>query len=173
MNYKEKHCLIAYFSHAGMNYASGKIVELSIGNTERAAQMIRQYTGGELFHIRRDIPYPRSYQETVAAARAEKERKARPSLGKKLDSIAPYDIIFLGYPNWCGTMPMAVCTFLEQYDFSEKIIKPFCTHEGSGWGSSLQDLRSLCPTAKIESGLTLFGTTILDAEDDVRRWLQS
>lgn len=172
MDYREKNCLIAYFSHAGQNYASGKLVDLSVGNTERAARMIRQYTGGTLYHIRRDIPYPHDYKETVAAARKEKADGARPSLERQLDSVAPYDVIFLGYPNWCGTMPMAVWTFLESHDFSGKIIKPFCTHEGSGWGSSLEDLHVLCPTAVIEQGLTLFGTTILDAEDDVRRWLR-
>lgn len=172
MEYRDQNCLIAYFSHAGQNYVSGKLVDLTVGNTERAARMVRQYTGGALFHIRRDIPYPYDYKETVAAARKEKADKARPTLERQLDSVAPYDVVFLGYPNWCGTMPMAVWTFLESHDFSGKLIKPFCTHEGSGWGSSLQDLHRLCPTATIGQGLTLFGTTILDAEDDVRRWLR-
>ena len=107
-----------------------------------------------------------------AAARQEKADGARPVLERQLDSVAPYDVVFLGYPNWCGTMPMAVWTFLESHDFGGKLIMPFCTHEGSGWGTSLQDLHDLCPTATIGQGLTLFGTTILDAEDDVRRWLQ-
>lgn len=172
MKYREQNCLIAYFSHAGQNYASGKLVDLTVGNTERVACMIRQYTGGALFHIRRDIPYPYDYKETVAAARQEKADGARPALERQLDSVAPYDVVFLGYPNWCGTMPMAVWTFLESHDFGGKLIMPFCTHEGSGWGTSLQDLHDLCPTATIGQGLTLFGTTILDAEDDVRRWLQ-
>lgn len=173
MNYREKKCLIAYFSHAGMNYASGKLVNLSVGNTERAAEMICKYTGGELFHIRTASVYPNDdYHKVVAIARQEKEANARPELQKDLPDVEEYDVIFLGYPNWCGTMPMAMWTFLEKHDFTNKIIKPFCTHEGSGWGHSLEDLHSLCPKAKIDNGITLFGTTIMDAEDDVKRWLR-
>lgn len=172
MNYREKNCLIAYFSHAGMNYVSGNIVNLPTGNTEQVANMIRRCTNGTLFHIRRDKAYPFAYQDTVAEARREKEENARPAMEISLKDIEPYDVIFLGYPNWCGTMPMVLWTFLESYDFTGKIIKPFCTHEGSGWGRSLEDLHRLCPTARIEEGLTLFGTTVADAGDDVRRWLE-
>ncbi len=172
MEYKGKNCLIAYFSHAGMNYASGNIVYLPIGNTERAAQMIREYTGGTLFRILRRQPYPQAYQDVVAEAKKEKQTGSRPELEQAAPDIAPFDTIFLGFPNWCGTMPMPVWRFLESCDFSGKIIKPFCTHEGSGWGRSLQDLHALCPAAQIEEGLTLFGTTIQDAGDDIRRWLQ-
>lgn len=172
MNYKEKRCLIAYFSHAGMNYASGKIVDLPVGNTEIAARMVRQYTGGDLFHIRRASAYPHEYKDTVAQARQEKADGARPPLEADVDDMDAYDVVFLGYPNWCSTMPMAVWTFLENHDFTGKVIKPFCTHEGSGWGRSLQDLHALCPNARIEEGLVLFGTTVADAEDDVKRWLR-
>lgn len=156
-----------------MNYASGKKVDLPVGNTERAADMIRKYTGGDIVHIRTVKAYPKdSYEDVVAMARKEKAENARPAIQTKVENLADYDIIFLGYPNWCGTMPMAVWTFLESHDFGGKVIKPFVTHEGSGWGHSLEDLHALCPTATIEPGLTLFGTTIMDAEDDIRRWLK-
>ena len=72
MDYQGKKCLIAYFSHAGMNYVSGKIVDLPVGNTERAAQMLRLFTGGDLFHIRTASVYPNDYQEVVKIARKEK-----------------------------------------------------------------------------------------------------
>lgn len=104
------HCI---FSHAGMNYVSGKIVDLPVGNTERAAQMLRLFTGGDLFHIRTASVYPNDYQEVVKIARKEKADNARPVLERDIDSIDDYDVIFLGYPNWCGTMPMALWTFLE------------------------------------------------------------
>lgn len=173
MNYREKKCLIAYFSHAGMNYASGNLVNLSIGNTERAADMICTYTGGDLFHIRTAAVYPNDdYHKVVAIARKEKEEGARPALQNDIDNADTYDVVFLGYPIWCGTMPMAVWTFLEHHHFAGKIIKPFCTHEGSGWGRSLEDIHTLCPEATMEPGITLFGTTIMDAEDDIRRWIK-
>lgn len=120
MDYKGKKCLIAYFSHAGMNYVSGKIVNLKVGNTEQAAKMIGRMTGGDLFHIRAAAVYPHEYKETVSLARHEWEKRLRPALSKDLDDISGYDLIFLGYPNWCGTMPMALWTFLENHDFPAK-----------------------------------------------------
>lgn len=173
MKYQDIPCLIAYFSHAGQNYTTGGILkDLPIGNTERVADMIREYTGGTLHHIWTAKPYPEhDYHAVVALAKQEKAENARPRLEQLLDTIVPYDVIFLGYPNWCGTMPMAVWTFLESFDFSGKIIRPFCTHEGSGFGHSLQDIKTLCPQAKLEPGLALLGTTVSDADDDVRRWL--
>ena len=173
MGYKDKKCLIAYFSHAGENYVSGKIVELRIGNTEKAAQMIKFYTGGDMFRINTVEPYPYTYADTVAVAKEEKETGVRPLLKNTLDNLGEYTIVFLGYPNWCSTMPMAVWTFLESYDFSGKTLLPFCTHEGSGFGHSLQDITSHCPTAILGKGLSIFGTTIADAEDDVKRWLNN
>lgn len=128
-----------------MNYVSGKIVDLPVGNTERAAQMLRLFTGGDLFHIRTASVYPNDYQEVVKIARKEKADNARPALEKDIPSIDDYDVIFLGYPNWCGTMPMALWTFLENHDFSGKTIYPFCTHEGSGVGHSLEDIHAPLP----------------------------
>lgn len=124
MDYKGKKCLIAYFSHAGMNYVSGKIVNLKVGNTEQAAKMISRMTGGDLFHIRAAAVYPHEYKETVSLARHEWEKRLRPALARDLDDISGYDLVFLGYPNWCGTMPMAMWTFLENHDFSGKTIYP-------------------------------------------------
>ena len=155
-----------------MNYVSGKIVDLPVGNTERAAQMLRVFTGGDLFHIRTASVYPNDYQEVVQIAKKEKADNARPALEMDIDNIDDYDVIFLGYPNWCGTMPMALWTFLESHDFTDKTIYPFCTHEGSGVGHSLEDIHALCPTAKLGKSLALLGTTIEDAEDDIRRWLR-
>ena len=59
-----------------------------------------------------------------------------------------YDVIYIGYPNWWGTMPMAVFTFLESYDFSGKTIIPYCTHEGSGMGSSERDIKKALSECK-------------------------
>ena len=66
---------------------------------------------------------------------------------------------------------MAVFTFLEHFDFSGKTIKPFCTHEGSGMGSSERDIRRLCPNAKVEKGLAIRGGSVKQAEKEIERWL--
>ena len=67
---------------------------------------------------------------------------------------------------------MAVFTFLEHFDFSKKVIKPFCTHEGSGMGSSEKDIKRLCPTAKVEKGLAIHGSSVERARKDIERWVK-
>lgn len=83
-----------------------------------------------------------------------------------------YDLIYIGYPNWWGTMPMAVFTFLESYDFSGKTIVPYCTHEGSGLGSSERDIRKFCPNAKVLSGLAIKGGSVGGADHELECWLK-
>jgi flavodoxin len=83
-----------------------------------------------------------------------------------------YDVIFLGYPNWYGTMPTPVFTFLEEYDFAGKTIIPFCTHEGSGMGSSENDIARICPQARLLTGLSVHGTYAGSAQGDVENWLR-
>ena len=88
------------------------------------------------------------------------------------DTLGEYDVIYLGYPNYWNTMPMAVFTFLEQYDFTGKVIRPFCTHEGSGLGSSIQDIRKLCPQAAVTPGLALRGGSAEHSRQEIESWLQ-
>ncbi|MBS4982444.1 MAG: flavodoxin, partial [Lachnospiraceae bacterium] len=82
------------------------------------------------------------------------------------------DVIYLGYPNYWSTMPMAVFTFLEHFDWNGKVIKPFCTHEGSGLGSSVRDIRRLCPGAKVEKGLAVNGGSVRRAKQNISEWIQ-
>jgi flavodoxin len=70
-------------------------------------------------------------------------------------------------------MPMAVFTFLEEYDFSEKTIVPFCTHEGSGLGRSEKDIAKVCPKARLLKGLAIHGARASDAKKDVTDWLSN
>jgi flavodoxin len=163
--------LIAYFSRKGNNYVSGKIVNLPIGNTEVIANMIKDITGGDLFQIETKKPYPEDYTETTKVADKEYHSNARPELSTKITDINKYDIIYLGYPNWWGTMPMPVHTFLESYDLSNKIIIPFCTHEGSGLGHSVKDIVSLCPKSKVANAKPLLGSNVKNARSEVEQWI--
>ncbi len=164
--------LIAYFSRKGNNYVDGKIVNLPVGNTEVAANMLRERTGSDTFFIDTVKGYPTDYHATTDVARKELETKARPELRGRVDNMDDYNVIFLGYPNWWGTMPMAMFTFLETYDFSDKIIMPFCTHEGSGMGHSESDIQRLCPKARVLKGLSLRGGRVRGSGDDISAWLQ-
>lgn len=171
MNFKDKKCLIAYFSRKGNNYVSGRIVDLAIGNTEVVANMIEEMTGSDMFHIEAVKPYPKDYTETTNVAQDELRANTRPELTNHVDDMDSYDVIFLGYPNWWGTMPMPVFTFLEEYDFSEKTIVTFCTHEGSGLGHSEKDIEKLCPEATVLKGIAIHGTSAGSAKDSVANWL--
>jgi flavodoxin len=164
--------LIAYFSRKGNNYVAGSIVNLPIGNTEVIAKKIQELTGSDIFQIKTVKSYPEDYTETTNVAQEEKRKNARPELTEIIDDMDSYDVIYLGYPNWWGTMPMAVFTFLESYDFSGKTIIPFCTHEGSGMGSSERDIKKLCPNAKVLPGLAIRGSSVDRADKDVANWLK-
>ncbi len=166
-----KKCLIAYFSRNGQNYASGRIVDLKVGNTEVVANMIQKITGGDMFHIESVTVYPKDYTETTEVAKYELRAKARPKLTGQVENMGAYDVIFLGYPNWWGTPPMPVFTFLESYDFSGKTIVPFCTHEGSGMGHTEQDIIKACPKANVLKGIAIHGTSASSAESEVSNWI--
>lgn len=168
---KETRVLIAYFSRKGNNYLNGRIVNLPVGNTEVAAKLIQSLAGGDLFHIDPITAYPTDYNETTDVARRELDLNARPAFAGRVDAMEAYDVVILGYPNWWGTMPMAVWTFLESYDFGGKTILPFCTHEGSGMGHSEDDIRKLCPGAKILKGLAIKGGQVQRVGKDIEAWL--
>ena len=137
--------LTVYYSKKGENYFGGKIKSISKGNTEIVAEIVQKAVGGDIFEVDREIPYPDNYNK--------------------------YDTIFVGYPSWCGTMPMVLFTFLEHYDLKGKKIIPFCTNEGSGMGSSLKDIKKLCPGAKVEQGLAIHGGSVGKAEKDIKKWI--
>jgi flavodoxin len=172
MNGNNSTCLIAYFSRSGNNYVNGTIVNLPVGNTEVVAKMIQEMTEGDLFHIQAVNAYPEDYTETTEVAQQELRTNARPKLRSHLESTASYDVIFLGHPNWWGTMPMPVFTFLEEYDLSGKTIVPFCTHEGSGLGRSVTDIKKTCPHSTVLDGLAIRGGDVRNAQDAVAGWLR-
>ncbi len=164
--------LIAYYSRADENYVSGALKTIPVGNTEIVAEYIKELTGADMFKIEQAKPYSENYNSCVEEAKADQTRNARPELKKHLDSVGDYDVIYLGYPNYWGTMPMAVFTFLEHYDFGGKTIRPFCTHEGSGMGNSVADIKKLCPAAKVESGLSIYGSRVKNSKNEVERWVK-
>lgn len=167
-----KSVLVAYFSRPGNNYVNGNIVKLPVGNTEAAAKIVQELTGGELCRIDPVKKYSEDYKTCTDEAMAELRAQARPELTEKPDGIDSVETIILCYPNWWGTMPMPVCTFLDSYDFSGKTILPLCTHEGSGMGSSESDIRSLCPDAKLQKGLAVRGSAVKGDGKDIETWLR-
>ena len=163
--------LIAFYSRADENYVSGMLRNLTVGNTEVAAGILQELTDADLFKIEQVQPYAKGYNQCIAQAQEDQKRDARPELKAYPESIDAYDTIYLGFPNYWSTMPMAVFTFLEHFDFSGKIIKPFCTHEGSGMGRSEKDIKRLCPNAKVEKGLEIYGSSVSRSRKDFEKWI--
>lgn len=164
--------LIAFYSRADENYVSGTLKMLDVGNTEIAAGIIKELTDADIFKIEQAKAYSKGYNDCIEEAKADQQNNARPELKGYPDSIDSYDVIYLGFPNYWSTMPMAVFTFLEHFDFSGKTIKPFCTHEGSGMGSSILDIRKLCPNAIIENGLAIYGSRVMRSRKDIESWVK-
>ncbi len=169
----KKRILIAYYSRKGQNYSDGSIVDLKVGNTEKMAGYIKDITGGDLFEITTVKSYPLDYTETTRVAQRELDDNTRPELKEYLTDLDEYDTLILGYPNWWGTMPMAVFSCFELVDLSGKTILPFCTHEGSGLGHSIQDLKSFAGNAEIKEGLAVQGSQVDQAQQTVSRWLKN
>lgn len=163
--------LIAFYSRADENYFGGTYRYIEVGNTEKAANMIAELTGADLFKIEQKVPYAAVYQTCIEQAQADKRANARPELVSMPENMDAYDEIYLGYPNYWGTMPMAVFTFLEQINWEGRKIHPFCTHEGSGMGSSVRDLKNCCVGADITEGLAIHGSDVDHAGVSIKKWI--
>ena len=167
--------IVIYFSHTGENYAVGVIKE---GNTAKVAKEIARQTKADIWEIKETEPYPVKYDDCINLAKKELQAKARPAFQGTAPDLAAYDTIYLGYPNWWGSAPMVVYTLLDKAKADGKRILPFCTHEGSGLGSTASKLAKAYPNAKIEQkGLAIRGATAQkDAtavQKAVTEWLKS
>lgn len=151
--------LIAYFSQTG--------------NTQKVAQLIQQQVGGDLFEIQTAEQYPSDRNELTDAAQREQDNNSRPALNTHLDNIDDYDVIFVGYPIWLGNMPMAIYTFLEEYDLSGKRVIPFCTNGGSGFSGTPNIISSIQPNARVTEGLSVLTGNVDTCEQDVVDWLRT
>lgn len=170
----QKHkSLVVYYSRRGSNYRDGAIVDLKVGNTEVVARKITAMTGADTFRIETVTPYPEDYMETTQVAKRELADNVRPAIIGKVENMSEYDTIYLGYPNWWGTMPMAVFTFLESYDLAGKTILPFCTHEGSAMGRSESDIRKVCPKSVVLKGLAIRGSKVDNSDKAVMEWVEN
>lgn len=168
MKNKEK-SIIIYFSRADENYNVGNI---RIGNTEQIVNMIKEKIPDiEIFKVERRKEYPKEYSACTVEAKNELKVKARPELKESLSDIKKYNTIFIGYPIWWGTFPCPLLTQLEKLDFKNKIVLPFCTHEGSGISGSIKDIKKCCTGAIIEDGLAIQGSAVKNSKDTVFKWI--
>ena len=155
---KTRKVLVAYFSRSG--------------NTRAMAQQIQKITDGDIFEIQTVTPYPVEYTATTKQAKQELESGFKPPIKAKVNNVKEYDIVFVGSPNWWGTIAPPVMTFLSEHDLSGKTIVPFITHQGSGLGRSAADIAKLAPQATLKDGLAVWGRDVGDAQDQIAKWVK-
>ena len=163
--------IVIYFSRNGENYFGGVLKNIEKGNTEVIAEYIQELDNADLFKVEPAVEYPADYMECIDVAKKEQQADKRPEIKETLESIESYDTVYIGFPNWWGTLPMPMFTQLEQLEFTGKTVNPFVTHEGSGFGSSLKDLDKLCDGAEIKKGLSIPDASVYDAKDRVKGWI--
>ena len=163
--------LIVYFSRTDENYMEDGIRNIEKGNTEIVAETIQKLTGADLFKVETVNEYPYDYYKCCDVAKEELENNERPNVKRKLDNIDDYDVIYIGGPVWWSHYPMAIFTALEGLDFTGKKIKSFTTHEGSGVGSVMEDIRKICKNAVIEDALAIRGSDAKSCEDKIKNWI--
>ena len=156
---KGKNILIAYFTWSG--------------NTQGIAYEIQRQTGAEIFEIEPEAAYSENYNTVLREAQRDQRRQARPKLKSHVKNFDQYDIIMLGYPNWWASIPMPIASFLEEYDFSGKVIMPFCSHGGGRFGQTLTAIAKLAPNAFIADGLSVHYSGGGALKDDVAKWLKA
>ena len=152
--------LVVYFSRSG--------------NTESVAMRIAERVDADVFEIETVQEYPEDYDELLDYARNEQRSDARPELSAHIDDIERYDVIFLGYPNWWGDMPMPLYSFLDEYDLSGKTIMPFVTSGGSGFSRTIRSIESAEPDAAVLDGLSIRDRRVHDSSTDrsISEWIE-
>lgn len=165
--------LIIYYSRAAENFFSGSLKYVRKGNTEIVAEKLAKLTGGTLFQVEPVVPYSEDYEECLRQVKQDQELGARPAVRSLPQDFERYDLVTLVYPNFWGTLPMHMYTLLEQLDFSGKTVRAVCTHEGSGMGYSEEELKKLCPGARILKGLIIRGGTAAISGEPLRKWCSS
>ena len=165
--------LIAFYSRRGQNYVDGSIRNLAKGNNEVIVEKIKALLpDADVFQIDTVKKYSPDYMVCIDEAKDELRAKARPELTAKVENMDQYDTVILGYPNWWGLPPMAVFTFLESYNFAGKKIVPFCSHEGSGLGGSIRQIKMTVPDANLNAGVAIHGAAASHCDREVKLILE-
>ena len=171
--------LIAYFSWAENAVLEGEVDAMTSpsvsdpGNVQQLAGWIQEETGGELFSIRVTDPYPSDWDACLERANQERGQNARPALVEpQVENLDSYDTVFLGYPNWCYGVPMALLTFLEENDLSGKDVYLFCSHGTGGLARSVEIITEAAPEANISDNIfDCYEEDAPASQGDIQAWV--
>lgn len=172
--------LVAYFSlpvgsDTDVNSGASLLIQDNgdgIGLTEQVAQWISEEQKADIFRIQTEEAFPDNVGDVISEADEDQANSYRPALASSISNLEQYDVIYLGYPNWWGDLPMALYSFLEETDLAGKTIIPFNTHGGSGLSNTLSTIEELQPEAKVESNaLSISRDSVAESRGEVEEWL--
>ena len=158
--------LIIYFSRTGENYNVGYIDK---GNTEIVAEYVQELTGADMFKVEPSVPYADNYNICIEEA---KKRVGNAPIKEKPSDISAYDTVYIMSPIYWGTYAPEMETALEGLDFTGKKVRVISTHEGSGLGSMVSDVKRMCAGADVDrNGLAIKGTQAKGSKSKVAGWI--
>lgn len=163
--------LVAYFSYVGQTELNRQIVEIEKGHTEIVAEKIAKLTNADLYKIEPAIAYPKTYADIVNVVRKENEENPKVEIKNLLENINDYDTVYIGFPIWYRTYPRIIASFLSNYDFTGKTVKPFCTNDEGSFGIALLELNSQLKGATIKPGLAIHGSEVEKSQDKIEAWV--
>ena len=177
---QESGVLVAYFSWADNAVIDGEVDAVASpsvtapGNVQQLAQWISERTGGDLFSIQVTEPYSSDWDACLERANQERAEDARPELTASVEQLERYDTVFLGYPNWWYGVPMALLSFLEENDLSDKQVYLFCSHGTGGLASSVEQIDEALPdsTALSENIFDVYEEDAASSQQDILAWLE-
>lgn len=179
-NAQESGVLVAYFSWADNAVIEGEVDAVASpsvtapGNVQQLAQWVSERTGGDLFSIQVTEPYSSDWDACLERANQERAEDARPELTASVEQLERYDTVFLGYPNWWYGVPMALLSFLEENDLSDKQVYLFCSHGTGGLASSVEQIDEALPdsTALSENVFDVYEEDAASSQQDILAWLE-
>ena len=166
---KDGKALVVFFSHAGDNYSVGNI---KVGNTKIVAGYISEMTGADQFEIVTHKYDGMAYRPLCDLAKEEQQKGELPPFEGEPGDLSQYKTVFIGGPVWWGTWPQVMFTFFKKYDLSGKTIIPFTTHEGSGLGNCVKDVKKAYPNATVLDGFSMYGHDVREGKGRVEKWLK-
>lgn len=177
---QESGVLVAYFSWADNAVIDGEVDAVASpsvtapGNVQQLAQWVSERTGGDLFSIQVTEPYSSDWDACLERANQERAEDARPELTASVKQLERYDTVFLGYPNWWYGVPMALLSFLEENDLSDKQVYLFCSHGTGGLASSVEQIDEALPdsTALSENIFDVYEEDAASSQQDILAWLE-
>ena len=162
----DKKSLIIYFSRADENYSVGYVDK---GNTEIAAEYVKEFTNADMFKVEPLVPYAKDYETCIKEA---KERIGNAPIKEYISDISSYDVIYIMTPIYWGTYAPELETLLKTLDFTGKTIRVITTHEGSGLGSVVSDVKEICKGANVlDNALAIKGSSVKESKSIIENWI--